>query len=303
MASNIPATTKGFSYLLDPEYRKIFYDEYVTIPEEYTRVLNIGSQDKGDRISEAMISGLGSAREVQEGHSISFDSPEQGYPKTVYFTKYGLGFQITEEMQEDDLTSIMRKMPAELGKALAYCRETTGWDLYNRAATVHKCSDGQYIFSTAHPLLKAAGTTWSNLASSGGSLTETTLESSLETIDGWVNEAGRPVRYVPRLLVVPTASRWIAKILLKTEKRTDTADNDINPVGDEGLDYMVGHYLTSTTRWFIVCTQHDMRFVWRRKARFQSGDDFATGNALFKGTMRCAVACWNARGVYSNAGA
>jgi hypothetical protein len=43
--------------------------------------------------------------------------------------------------------------------------------------------------------------------------------------------------------------------------------------------------------------------MWRKKVQFQSGDDFSTGNALFKSTMRFAVACYDWRGAYMNAGA
>ena len=296
------ATTKGFSYLLDPEYRKIFYDEFTGLSEEFSKIANVSSVDKGDRISEAALSGLGNARLINQGESVQFDSHEQGRAKTVYFDKYGLGFQVTEEMYEDDLTGLMKKMPQQLGASLAYARETVFFDLLNRGATAHRSADGQYLFATGHTLLKSAST-WANMPSSASALSETSLEAALDTIEGWVNDSDRPVHFEPRLLLVPTGLRWMARILLKSDGRPRTADNDINPLIEEGLNYMVGHYLTSTTAWYVVCKTHDLRFVWRRNAKFASSDDFVSGNALFKGTMRLLVGAWDARGVYQNVGA
>jgi hypothetical protein len=87
--------------------------------------------------------------------------------------------------------------------------------------------------------------------------------------------------------------------------RPYTSDNEINASSgaETGVSYMVVPFLTSTTAWFLLSRKHDLRFMWRRKYKFQGWDDPNTGNALFKGSMRFAVACYHPEFAYGSSGA
>jgi hypothetical protein len=301
------AVTKSYSYLMDPTYRKIFFNGYAAQPSFFDKVFNVSTVNKGNWIAEAMLSPLGPARTIAEGNPVEFDFPVQGNAVKKYFQKYGLGFQVTEEMQDDDLQGLISQVPAELGTSLAYSRELTAWDLFNNGmtASLYTAMDGKAYFINTHSLLKS-GIVGANAPSAGGALSDTTLQAALDTIALWTDEAGRYKLFTPKYLVVPsgTTADAVGRILLKTEYKYGSPNNDINPIPDKypGLQLLEVPFLTSTTAWFIVCDQRDIRFVWRRQAKFQSGDDFSTGNSLFKSTARWVVYGYDWRGVYRNAG-
>lgn len=303
------ALTKGYSYLMDPTYRKIFFNQYAQFPSLFEKVYNVENVTKGNWISEAMVSPLGAARIVPEGNPIEFDVAVQGYPVKKYFTKYGLGFQVTEEMQDDDLTSVISQMPQQLGVSVAYARELAAWDLFNNGmtASLYTGMDAKAIFAVNHTTLKPPVVTQANTVSSASSLSETPLQAALDLIYGWTDEGGRvtPSYSDPQYLVVPTGLRWMSEILTKTKLRPAFADNDINATASiyPGMEPLVVPYLTSATAWYIVCRQKDTRFTWRRNVKFASSDDFQTGNALFKSTARWVVWAYDWRGLFRNPGA
>ena len=290
--------TGAFSYLLNPDYSKIFYDEYAHTPEQFSKVAKMQSSDKG-YVKEAVLAGFGQAATVDEGNPIVYDYVMQGFPKSVTHTKKGLGFQITEEMWDDDQSGLMRGMPKELGRSLAWTRDVVFWDLFNDGDDTYKSADGDYIFSTSHTPLRD-GSDQANTPSSAGSLSLTTYEAALESLKGIKNEAGMPLIFTPKLLIVPQGLEWKAKELQLSPSKPYTADNEINPVADEGLTYLVCRFLDSSYAWFVTCSEHDVRFIWRKKVAFKNSDDFNTGNALFKATERFSVGAWDWRGVYGN---
>jgi hypothetical protein len=297
--------TGAFSYLLSQDYEKIFFDEYAHVPEQFSKVAKFMTMNASDW-KEAMLAGFGRAPSIAEGNPVTFDYMKQAYPKTVTPIKYGLGFQITEEMYDDDLTGHMKKAPAILAKSMAWCREFQYWSLFNDGDDTHTTADGQYIFATAHPGIRPGTATMANKPSSAGSLSLTTYEAALQAFMSWTDDAGYPVMYDPYLLIIPRQLIWVARELQLSEAKPYTADNEVNPVNVEehsGMSYMVNRWATSSTAWWIIARNHDMRFMWRKKAKFQSGDDFSTGDALFKSTMRFAVAAYDWRGTYMNAGA
>ena len=114
----------------------------------------------------------------------------------------------------------------------------------------------------------------------------------------------------PKYLVIPTELQWVAAKLTKTPLVIGSMDNDINTVRNENLwnynyEVFMSRWLTSTTAWFMLSEDHDMELIWRFPVRLMSKgtDDFLTGNALYKVTMRLAAACWWYKGAYGNAGA
>src|SRR6056297_1835251 len=95
---------KIFGNHLDRDVGNIFFDDYADYPSEFDRVAKVGQAPAGNHWTEAELSPLGKLREIPEGGGITFDFPVEGHKKTVYYNKYGLGFQITKEMYTDDLT-------------------------------------------------------------------------------------------------------------------------------------------------------------------------------------------------------
>ncbi|PIZ31099.1 MAG: hypothetical protein COY40_02960, partial [Alphaproteobacteria bacterium CG_4_10_14_0_8_um_filter_53_9] len=115
-----------------------------------------------------------------------------------------------------------------------------------------------------------------------------------------VNENGVPAPIKPKLLIVPYTLRFEAETLIKSEFNSENANRQVNTLGNKGLEFMVGHYLSSTTAWFLVGDKrdHDLRFVIRKPLQLKSTDDFDSRSAKFRAVMRVQPTFVNYRGVY-----
>lgn len=303
-ASISVANTGAFSQLISRDFKKVLFDEYLRQPEEYKAIANVGTMD-GAYLREGQLAGLSSLQKRGEGEPTAFDNFIQGNEKTVYPDNFSLGFVVTENMWDDDKTGYIKKAFAELGKAAAYTRELLFWDLLNSGfvTTTRTAIDSAALFAAHTPV--DGGTAYSNYAASASSLTMTTLQAAMDNFEGLKNERGIPIRVKPKMLIVPTGVRWKAEELLKSEYNPEDANNKKNTVSDKGLQFMVGHYLSSTTAWFLAADKadHDLRFLWRKQLSMKSFDDPDTGNAKFIASMRCLPTFFHWRGVYGNAGA
>jgi len=297
---------------MDKDVSDIFWDEYGVYKSEYERIAKISTAPSTDHYTEAELSDLGSFRTIEEGGAVQFDSPIEGNQKTIYYVTYGLGFQVTQNALQDDPTGHFKNQSKMLAKSAQRKVETVYWNIFNNAFASETAADGQYICDTDHSTLKSK-TTIKNEPATNGALSTTTLQAAFEyywgVSPGLVSEAGAYIDMEPWLLVIPTALRWTAIELLKTEGKVDSFDHNINTVNPSdnpdlpGWNIHCSRYLTSSTAWFLIAKEHDMRLMWKRKTSLESADDFHTGSALFKATNRFACACFQYKGIYGNAGA
>ncbi len=298
------AVSGAFSNLLSKDFEKITFDNFTRVQPMFTQIAKIETYSQNS-VKEGDMSGFGSFPEKGEGQAVDFEVPKQGNTKTMYFTEFELAFQITQVMYEDDLTGNMRKMPAELGKAAAYTRDLEFFDMFNNgfSSTYHTAIDGLDLFYDSHTYIDNGSSTYDN--ESTLALSETSYRAACDYFKKAENHKGIPIVMEPYLLLIPPDLEWKAKELLLSEKRPYTSDNEINASSGSqtGVSYLVCPYLTSTTAWFLLSREHDLRFMWRRKYKLTSWDDPNTGNALFKGSMRFAVACYNPMPMYGSSGA
>jgi phage major head subunit gpT-like protein len=298
------AVTGGFSQLLTKDFEKVSFDNYMGYMSLYDQVAKTETYSQNS-VKEGEMASFGAFSEKAEGQAADQEIPKQGNSKTVYFKEYEKIFQITQVMYEDDLTGNMRQMPAQLGKAAAYTRDVEFFDLFNNGfvSTYHTALDGLPIFNDSHTYIDYAGQTYSNQSTL--SLSETSFRAAVDYFKKHKNHKGVPIPLKPKVLIIPPDLEWTAKELLLSEYRPYTSDNEINASSSSqtGVSYLVVPNLTSTTAWFLMADEHDMRFMWRRKYKFQGWDDPNTGNALFKGSMRFAVACYHPEFGFGSSGA
>lgn len=293
-----PMQTGNFKNNFDKNFKKIFFDEYTRFPAQYSKIAKSVNAD-GHFWQEGRMIGLGSMETKPEGRSFNYEAFKQGADKTAYFTSYGKGVQITQEMLDDDMTGHMKKAMGELGKSAAYTKELHFWDLLNTGFSGGKVGvDGKQLFAADHPI--EDGIALNNLAT--GALSYAALQNAIGLFDEQKNDRNIPIVDSPYLLIVGPKLRWKAEELLKSELKPDTDLNNINTLRGEGLQYMVCNYLTSDTSWFLVSKNHDLRFMWRKNLAFESKDDFNTGNRLYKATMRHTTDFWDWRGIVGSTG-
>ena len=297
-----PMNTGSFAQLLTKDYEKVFFDEYDRWPEEWSQLAKIENHSTYS-VKEGEMVGMGAMDDVNEGAPIPYDGFTQGNEKEITFTNYAKALAITENMYDDDLKGHMKKGMQELGKSAAYTNELEFWDILNTGfvATYRTGLDSAALFTATHALFDSA----SNCANmtTGAALSYTSLQGLLDTFDAVKNHKGIPIPYVPQVLWIPPGLKWKAEELLMSPLEPGTANNQINTVKSiADLKYKMVHYFTSTTAYFISAANHDLRYMRRKGLQMKGTDDFNTGNALMKSSMRFTVDFFDWRGIAGNAG-
>lgn len=297
------AATINPSTLTVKDFDKYYYDSYLRTPPEYTQWCNV-LNGNANYYRVGQIAGFGLIPDMDEGDGISVTSMKEGEEKTIRYTNIGIEAQVTQNMREDDRSGIIAKIPDLLGKSMLYTCETKAADLLNAGfvTTTRAGLDTVALFSSSHVLVDS-GSGYDNLGTAG-SLSETTLLELMDLMEKGVNENNIPTPFNPQLLIVPIDLRWIAERLITSELRPGSMDNDPNVIKGK-LRFMVSHFLTSTTAYFLLADKatHDLQYVWRRKQQTQAQDDFHTGSWMYKITARVTADFFDYRGTAANAGA
>ena len=300
------ATTKNLVYQTNKTIDKMVHDQYKMAPSEWSKIAKVPPTPRGTGFTEAEISGLGPLLTIQQGQQITYDIPTERAPVTRTYTKYGLAFQYTEEMIQDELFGNIKKMANALGKSAGYKPDTAFWDLFNSGFTTHTAWDGNEIFEeTSRVLLNDSGTSQNNRPGSDAALSETSLQAAEDYFRTLKDSNGFPIIMRPKYLITAAsgAACWAAKVVLNTDKKPGSMNNDINTVNDLGLTHFPSRFITSTTAWFIVAEGADFNLIWKMPMTKNNTDDFATGNFLHSVKMRFMVFCNDPTGCYGTTGA
>jgi hypothetical protein len=300
-------TTKSFPKELDKSIDDIFFNSYTEAPAMYEMTANVIPSFEGKEIRVSELSGIGAMRTVSEGHGVHYDTLIEGNEVGHEPTQYGLGFQITQIMWEDDgRHKNIRAASKELGLSAAYKRETVYWDLLNNGFATHTAWDGNYIFvSSGRTVLKGSSTN-NNRPSSDAELSETSFNAANEYYMKVVGSSGRPIDLSLNLLMVPVELDKVAWQLHQNVNSPGTMDNDLNTLKRLGKwKPMTVRHLTSSTAWFTMSGEIDLRpkFVWKRNITLRNSDDFDTDNMLYKAMMRFMCYVDNPIGLYGTTGA
>jgi len=298
--------TGAFSFLLAPGLRKVFFQLLDERPTEYSQIANEETSERAYE-EDLEVGGLGSMPVKPEGRGVVYQDFRQGGKRRYTHLTYGLGFRVTLEMMEDDLYNVMKKNTRELAKAARNAREVNFFNMLNNAfSTVYgfpKFGNNEALISATHT--KLGGGTGSNRASTDADLSPTSLEAAIISFESLSDEMDIPVIIKPKTLLCGPQLKMTAREILGSEFRPYTSNNEINALREEGLDYMIGHYIVDPDSWFLLAGKgdHDLNFFERQPVRFQNGDDFDTGDAKFKAFQRFSVGAGEWRGTYGSQGA
>jgi len=252
-------------------------------------------------------SGFGLASVVTEGSGVTFDTQSQGFTTRYTHVRYGLGFVVTKIAFDDDLYGVVgAKRAKALATSMRQTKETVGANVLNRAFnSAFTGGDGIQLISTAH--VNVAGGTWSNRLTTDATLSEAAIEQMVIDMGSATNDRGLKISVRAQKLIVPVALTFEAHRILNTEYRVGTAENDINALVQMNMLPMgvrVGHWLTSTTAWFIKTDVKDgLKYFTREDDKFAMDNDFDTDNAKFKATSRYTFGWSDARGIWGTTGA
>lgn len=304
------STRPKWPQLLDPSFRTIYEGTEKQFPSQIKNIFNVNSSDKAFE-KDTSVSGDGRLAQKPEGDAIVYQSPTSGYPVTYTHLTFASGEAITHEMYEDDNTNVMKKAPKRLAIAKARSREYYGADIFNFGFTfggggsaVFSGGDGKALFATDHPL--KSGGTQSNMTTMD--LDEDAIELGIVTMRATKDNKGELQMVTPDTLLVPPALEKEARILLESQQRTGTANNDINPYKGR-LNLIVWDFLGSAaggsdTAWFLLdSSQHELNWFNREDGGVEGPEyDFDTKTAKWSVLARWSAGFSDWRGVFGSKG-
>jgi hypothetical protein len=196
-------------------------------------------------------------------------------------------------MMEDDQFSIMSQMSSDLGDSARDHMERLAWGLINDAytGTTYTGLETEALFLATHALLKTGGTQ-SNILSPAVALSQSGLESMANLADTMTSDEGRFIQQQMNILLIHPNEQHNAYVLLNTEYKPGSADNDRSTVvsSRNGLRTLEVPYLSSTTAWSIHAAPGKNGLTWndRRALRFDNAKDADTFDQKYYGSYRAS---------------
>lgn len=307
--------TDLFGPTMLPVLEEIFRSNLLQHPSRREQLFKIVSTDR-DIWQSSELHDMPLLQQLSEGQDYSFEAPPQGAHKTMTPAKYGLGFSISEEAVDDGKFSFIADAVAKLAKSAKESQEIQSMNVFNNGFSSVTTADGVALFSSSHTL--PSGGTIRNQLSSASDLSSTSLEQMLIDFETqFVGDSGIIYNIVPKYLVVPPALKRLAKELVQSELRPETATNsttgitnvnNMNSIREDNLQVISSPHLTDTDAWFLQAAPEDtgLRVISRKPIETKAaGADvgFANDSVLYKCRYRESVGAIHPYGVFGTPGA
>lgn len=298
--------------ILDSRFRKIYGDELKSIPQVGPSIFHTLTSSRNIE-KDSSASGLSTLIRRSENQAISYEDEVQGFDVTYTHVNDALGTSVSRTLWEDDQFNVILRKPANLARAKTRTEERMMADIFNYSFTAgggglssFTSGDALSLFSSAHTR-EDGGATQSNYTTSD--LNEVAIENALVGISTQLDHKGQLFLGSGDTLIVPPALEKEARILLNSQGRVGTANNDINPYQGR-LKIIVWKFLGSAspggsdTQWFVLdSTLHELNFFNRVDRGLEGPEkDFDTSSAKWKVDVRHSVGFSGWRGTYGSKG-
>lgn len=308
MVSNRLQFTDYYLSTMLPALETVIADEQASRPDQYPMFFNV-EDTTGSIVQKGEIATLGLFNQTGEGENVRYDAPIQAFNKTYTPRDWSLGVRITHRMVADDKYGLIKAVTASLPQSARETQEVEAANIYNRAFNASFTGpDGVVLCSTAHPMV--GGGTQRNRPSVDVDLDIPALEAACTDFRKFVNHRGIKKRLLPRNLVVPSDLAFAAVEILKSQMRSDTANNTANAFTAGGLEQgmlqpKVYEYLTDTDAWFLSeePSQLRLRFIWRERFATMHDIDFDSRSIKTAGWMTFIVSWDGWEGIWGTQGA
>jgi len=299
----MPIGRGSIAPLLAPDLNRVFVETGKERPMEYSLWANVSEMDWNPD-KDLQVSGLGTMPKKPEGESFTLDQPLMGGTKTYTAEPFGLALEFTWEGWRDELYGVAKEMVGELARASRNRIEVDAHSVLNNAFSTSFVgfTAAESLCSTAHVGLD--GVTRANRPSPDIGFSITGLQAASTRFENMTNERNLPRLMAPVMVILAPVNKFAAREILGSSGRPYSPDNEINALIEEDLSWMVNHYLTTTTNWFVAAAKgvHDLNFRWRDHPIFDSFDDPWTKNAIFTSYQRHTKGYGSWRGIDGSTG-
>jgi hypothetical protein len=263
-------------------------------------------RDMGNRpmVRTTTLASFGQVPIKAESANVEYDELAQGYDVTYQADTYELAFKTSKEALDDEQEESVSDAARALGASVTYTYNIDHANVFiNGFTSTTGSPDGSALFATGHALV--GGGTNANRPATDADLSVTSLRDALNTIGDTVDDAGKLIHWRPKILLVPTELSWLAKELIQSVDRPDTADRAINAFRDDGLRVVSWPYLTDADAWFLLAEpgSHNIRSYWRERPNVMHDFDFESTAMKLKIRARWKRGWSDYRGSYGTNGA
>lgn len=300
----MPAVTGAFSHLLAPGIRKVFFMHLKDRKMEHEEIFTTLTSNRNYE-EHLELAALGTMPQKPEGSNVIYQDFIQGDLKRFTHKTFALGFRATEEMMEDDLYGQIMRNTKALKRSAVNAKEVLCFNVFNNSFTTEfgypKNGANEALVGTTHTLL--GGGTASNRPATDVDISFAALEAAILHFNTLVDDRNMPLDIMPEKLLHHPEQLFLVEELLNSQYRPHTANNEVNALKGR-LTPMWSRYLTDPDAWWVVGEKNEDGFVLfnRRALRLQNGDDFDSGDAKFKASMRISAGCSEWRYVYGSTG-
>lgn len=318
--------SSNFAKLLEPGLRKIFFQTYAEVPEQFSKFYNVLNSKKAKEYDHTMGAFGDWTERASELSEVSYGKISDGYDITYTHSAFTKGFMVSRELYDDEQYRQINKFPAAMARAGRAFVEKKASETFLHAfgegactATVNSGTleapvynytysgfDSVPLISDMHVLKDSSTVIGKNLFT--GALTDANLKLALKKMRETVDEAGNIIGIHPTRLIVPPALEFTAKAIVNSAQQSGTANNDINTIKG-ALEVCVYDYIGaaaggSDTVWFLQDPSlSELNFFWRVKPEFKAENDFDTFVAKYRGYMRFSYGYSDWRGIGGSVGA
>lgn len=277
----MPTMSGGLSALLSPDLREVYVETGKERPLEYPLIFNTPDMP-WNPVTDRNVSGLGTMPTKPEGAQFTLDDIIMGSTKTYTSVSYGLAVEITYEAWRDELYGVITEMVRCLARASNNRMEVDAFSVLNNAfSTSYTGFDsGVALCSLLHVGLD--GVTRTNRPNPDAGFGVTALQDSIIRFENMTDERNMPRLMTPTTVALGPANKWAAREILGSAGRPYKTDNELNALIQEDMSWMICHYLTTSTYWFVMASKglHDLNFFIRDMPIFDMFDDPWTKNGI-----------------------
>ena len=301
--------SENFGKLLYPGLRKIFFETYDEIPEQFPKIFNVETSNSATETDHGMGAFGDWTERTDELSPVAYAKIKDGGEVVYKHKAFTKGFMISRELNDDEKYGQMKKMAKALARAGRAKVEKDAITVLTKGfksdVGAIKGRDEKELFHDQHTLVDSEKTC-SNLMT--GPLNEVNLKKAIQMMASQLDEAGNLIQMKATKLIVPPALEDTALRLLHSSQLPGTNHNDTNEYLKNRLQVVVMDYLGATaggsdTAWFLQDgTRHELNFFWRVKPEFKNEEDFDTFVAKYRGYMRYSYGFSDWRGMVGSKG-
>lgn len=268
----------------------------------------IFKQDSAD--SSAVIlelfAGSGAWEQRSEEEDVKGGAPKIGNQKIFTIAEWAKSIDIPKIFFDDQKHGSYEKMVENFARRARTTRDRAAFAVFRNAFTTALTADAVALISDSH--ISMSGDTIDNKIS--GALSESALNDGIVMLYEMKSQDGEVDGYVPQTLLVPPKLFKLACEITGSERRSGTANNDMNVYSDKyGINVRTSPFLGaaaggSDAAWFLLGDGHSVTRYVRQVVQTDLVDyKFQRNNAyIYKGGFREVVGAMSYEGIVGSNG-